>query len=98
MARPSRSIATGKAALRRLVVILQRDQKSLERTQRCERRQENQRAPQQRVNPVRRGIKDFHRQCRSGGNEAGKKHHEKSPSIGGIRKTRNQDAPPPTTK
>src|SRR5260370_33129868 len=98
MARPSRSIATGKAALRRLVVILQRDQKSLERTQRCERRQENQRAPQQRVNPVWRGIKDFHPQCPPGDKEAGKKNHEKSPSAAGHSNTKNSAHPLPTRR
>src|SRR5205823_1845875 len=85
-ARPSRRIAAGKTALRRLVMILQRDQESLERAQRYECRQEYQRAPQQRVNPVRRRIKDFHHQCRPGDNKAGKKHHEKSRSVGGVGK------------
>src|SRR5205823_8169220 len=89
-ARPSRRIAAGKTALRRLVMILQRDQESLERAQRYECRQEYQRAPQQRVNPVRRRIKDFHHQCRPGDNKAGKKTSRKKPVRRRSRQRRNR--------
>src|SRR6516225_3979710 len=80
----SRRIIPGEATFRGLVMILQRDHEPLDGAQRQQGGGQNERHPQQRVNPIRRRIQDFHRQSRTSDDEPGEKHDEKSRCIRGI--------------
>src|SRR5262249_37426038 len=73
---PSWCIAARESTLGSFVVVLQGDEQPLEGTQRQQRRHQDQRSPQQCVNPVRRLIEDLHRQGRAGDNKAGQEHDE----------------------
>ena len=98
-ARSSRCFAAMEAALLGLVMVLQRDQEPFDGTQWQHRRDQDQRPPQQRMNPVWRRVEDLHGQGRAGNNEPGKEHDEKCRPVGRIDKrkveaasTRNVDA------
>jgi hypothetical protein len=82
---PSRFL-TAEPALRRLVMILQRDHQAFHGTQGAERDHYDQRQPQRRVNPIGRMEQDL---CDQGGaddDRAGEKHDEHGRPVSGIGK------------
>src|SRR5579859_892527 len=65
-----------KPALRRLVMILQRDHQAFHRPQRTERDQHDQRQPQRRMHPIWRLKQDLGHQRSADDDRAGEEHDE----------------------
>src|SRR6188472_1499644 len=72
------------AAFLGLVMVLQRDQEPFDGTQWQHRRDQDERPPQERMNPVRRRVENFDGQGRARNNKPGKEHDEKSRPVGRI--------------
>src|SRR5436853_393540 len=63
---------------------LHRDQDALDRPQRNERRDEDQRQPERRVDPIRRGVENLHGQRREYDQEPREEHREERRPVGRI--------------
>src|SRR4029450_4233592 len=71
----------GKLALLRLVLELERDQDALEGPEQKKGQQDGERAPQQGVKPIRRGIEDFGYEREARYHEPGHEDDEDSWSV-----------------
>lgn len=78
--------ATAEAPLSGLVIILQRNHQAFHRPQQSERDNQDQRKPQNGVDPIWRVVNGFRDQGRADDDKSGQKHDENGRPIAGIGK------------